>query len=482
MYTYIIIFNQYIFIMNVRFAPSPSGKMQLGNLFTLFVNVWFSLKYNVKLFLRIDDTDRKRIYSCFIDNLLDISKKLNINFHAIDESKIIGVENNILYAFKRESRYLFFLRKLLKEKKVFVCKCKEKEYSFEKCFCKEKKYDFFFRQSCVRVNSEYLKKNFSLKYFIFHDLIRGYNKFTIDDVKDFVLLRTNGEFVYYLPSVVDDYDLNITTIIRSSEWILSTPRQVSLYLLLNLQVPFFLHLPIIKTVDGRKLSKRDKNGCCNELIYKMGILPSSLQNYILYLIFSYQKYNLKEIFSMSYAVKKFQKDDIKKSSPKIDIKKIIWFNRKYLQKTEGGEIIKYLYKTNSLPCEKKIVLNLVNELKMSFDNVFDIKKRIEEILNEDKYEKKQKQLSFAEQQQKTIVAQIVKDFLFQNNNIENLSNIIRYKQFKDFLLKKKINNITLSAFLHMFRFLIIGEKKGESIGLLLLLAKKVFFHRIEKNL
>jgi glutamyl-tRNA synthetase len=190
------------------------------------------------------------------------------------------------------------------------------------------------------------------KEVVFNDLIRGEIKINTGEIDDQVLIKSDGFPTYHFAVVVDDHLMEISHIIRSEEWIVSTPKHVLLYRAFGWELPVFAHVPILRNPDRSKLSKR-KNPVWVSWYLQEGYLPKAVLNYLMLLGWSHPAQ--KEVFTMDEFIEKFELKDISPAGPIFDLTKLTWMNQQHIQREEGSDlkedIIKFYPKAKELPDE-----------------------------------------------------------------------------------------------------------------------------------
>ncbi len=310
--------------MNVvtRFAPSPTGYLHLGGVRTALFNYLFAKHYNGKFLLRIEDTDDKRLLETSINSILDGLKWLGINH---DGSLTIQSQNL--------QRHHDVANQLIKENKAYYCYCTQEELDNER---KKTGFGYKYSGKCknrtdkpntkpsIRLNSE------TFKEIKFNDLIFGEATYGRDNLDDFIIIRSDGVPTYMFAVVVDDYDSNVTHVIRGNDHHTNTAKQLMIYKLLNWGEPYYVHLPLINSDDGTKMSKRKH--AVDILDYKNnGFLAPALLNYLMHLGWSPKK----EILSMQEAIEVFGIGGLNSSPACFDMKKLKNINNHYM--TEVGQ-------------------------------------------------------------------------------------------------------------------------------------------------
>ncbi|MFT8229852.1 MAG: glutamate--tRNA ligase [Enterobacterales bacterium] len=349
--------------IKTRFAPSPTGFLHLGNIRTALY-AWLFAKINKgKFLLRIEDTDLNRLNQNSIQYIIN-----SINWLNIDYDEKIYLQSN------RLKRYQFFLNKLLNLNLAYKCYCSEKRlYNLRKLQMLNKQKPRYDRL-CINNTNKKINKPYVIRFknpktgsVIFNDIIYGKIKFNNEELDDFIIKRTNGSFTYNFCVIVDDYDMSITHVIRGSDHINNTPRQINIIKAIGAPIPFYIHIPIIFNHDGTKLSKR--NGSMGIMEYRdCGFLPEAILNYLVKLGWSDGN---REIFSLNNLKKVFNLNSINKSSSRLNLKKLLWINHFYIKNLPEDKILKHLIwhfnnqriNINNGPSLKNILMMFKNKYK-----------------------------------------------------------------------------------------------------------------------
>jgi len=281
-------------MIRVRFAPSPTGNLHIGGGRTALFNWIYARATGGKFILRIEDTDQARSKPEFLEEIL-----FSLNW--------LGFKWDELYhQSERFDIYRGEAQKLLKEGKAYI---EEKEG----------------KQAIIyKVNSRTIEVN---------DLIRGKIEFQAENIKDQVLMKSDGTPTYNFACVVDDAAMNITHVIRGDDHISNTPKQIMLYEALGFKIPEFAHLPLIMGKEGGRLSKRTGATAISEY-RNMGFLPEALVNYLLLL--GWAPGENREVIDINEAIKLFDIKHVNKTAAILDMDKLNWMNNQYL-KTKDPE-------------------------------------------------------------------------------------------------------------------------------------------------
>jgi glutamyl-tRNA synthetase len=371
----------------LRFAPSPTGDMHIGNLRVALFNYIVAKQRNEKFLIRIEDTDTQRNIEGKDKAILDILNAFNIKY------------DQVVYQSSNFKLHWKFATDLLTQKKAFVCFCSEEEIEKQRQKAKEEKRPYRYSGKCEELSDiEVLeredepfvvrlkKPNEDIK---FSDIIKGEFNFSPFDVDSFVILRQNKIPTYNFACAVDDMLYDISLIIRGEDHLSNTPKQIAIQKALgydkNIQ---YAHLPIILNQEGKKMSKRDEASSVMWLLEE-GFLPEAIANYLILL----GNKTPKEVFSIDEAIEFFDLKNLSKSPAKFDIDKLRFINREHLkQKDDLASLLQIHKSLNNLAKVYLEEASTLKELKTKIDEVLakrdysgeweeEIKILKEEILN-----------------------------------------------------------------------------------------------------
>jgi glutamyl-tRNA synthetase len=291
--------------IRVRFAPSPTGEMHVGNLRTAIFNYIYAKQHKAKFFLRIEDTDITRSNIIYEQSIKDTLHWLNISY-----------ETYILRQSTRFHIYLEIAQKLYKQNHAYYCKCESLDQNDKNCPCE----DLNLTTGVLRFR---VPRN---KILHFIDHILGKITVNTNTIENFVIIRSDATPTYNFVVVVDDIALKITHVFRGNEHLYNTFKQLLIYEVLKEHPPCFGHFPMINGKDGKKLSKR--SGDTSVKYYKeIGVLPEALFNFLIRLGWGYGN---KELFSFEEIVKLFNIKKISPSPAMFDLNKLMYLNGYYL--------------------------------------------------------------------------------------------------------------------------------------------------------
>lgn len=309
--------------IKTRFAPSPTGDLHIGSIRTALYSWLFARHHNGEFVLRIEDTDLQRSQKISIDSILQGLEWLGLNW---DEGPYFQT--------KRLDRYKEVINILLEKKNAYKCFCSSQELEEIRTNQIQKGLKPRYPGTCRNLKINHLhNKDYVIRFknpttgkVIFNDKIRGDIIFDNSELDDLIIQRSNGIPTYNFCVVIDDLDMKITHVIRGEDHINNTPRQINILKSLGAQIPIYAHLSMILDEEGNKISKR-KNALNIIEYYKKGFLPEALLNYIVRLGWSHGD---KEIFSLLEMKKLFNLNFISKSSSIVNIKKLLWINKYYI--------------------------------------------------------------------------------------------------------------------------------------------------------
>ncbi|BBB15125.1 glutamate--tRNA ligase 1 [Candidatus Rickettsiella viridis] len=322
--------------VRTRFAPSPTGYLHIGGVRTALYSWLYAKKKNGEFILRIEDTDLERSTPEAVDIILEGLHWLGLSW---DEGPF--------YQSQRLARYQAVLNQLLSEDKAYRCYCSKERLSAlrEEQLQQQKKprYDGHCRdRKTVIANQPFVIRfrNPLEGEVVVADQVHGDVRFQNQELDDLIIARSDGSPTYNFTVVVDDWDMQITHVIRGDDHLNNTPRQINLLLALGAHLPIYAHVPMILGPDGKKLSKRQ--GAANVLEYREeGYLADALLNYLVRLGWSHGD---QEIFSREEIINFFDIADLNKSPAAINPDKLSWLNQHYLKTDDPKQITQLLEK------------------------------------------------------------------------------------------------------------------------------------------
>jgi len=361
-----------------RFAPSPTGALHIGGVRTALFCWLYSKNKKGTFHLRIEDTDKER------------SKDEHKN-QIIKSLKWIGIEHDgeLYIQSTKINNHIAVANELLKNNHAYKCYCSTEEIEDQKKRAKQKKLPYTYNRKCRELCESDIPKDikpvvrFKSKIegsSILKDLVQGDVEIENITIEDFIIIRNDGTPTYNLSATVDDHQMNMTHIIRGDDHKINTFKQIQIYLSMKWDLPNFAHIPLIHTLEGKKLSKRDNASTLDDYS-KIGIMPDALRNYLLRLGWSYKD---KEIFTIEESIKYFNLEGIGKSPSKLDMNRILSINEHYIKTINENELYDRFLKYCEL-FKEKIKSDKEQKIKSSLTFLKNKAKTLEDLYNNSKY-------------------------------------------------------------------------------------------------
>ena len=454
-----------------RFAPSPTGPLHIGGIRTALFNWLFSKNQKGKFYLRIEDTDKERSKEEYKKQIIKSLKWIGISHDKEEYVQSTKIKNHVE-----------LVNELLNKNAAYKCYCTEKEIENEKNRAKQKKIPYIYNRKCrdrkdtpkditpvIRFKSKIDGES------ILKDLVQGDVKIENSTIEDFIILRKDGTPTYNLSAAADDKDMGITHIIRGDDHKINTFKQIQIYSAMRWEVPQFAHIPLIHTLDGKKLSKRDNASTLDDYS-KIGIIPEALRNYLLRLGWSYKD---KEIFTLDESIKYFNLEGIGKSPSKLDISRILSINEHYIKTIEENDLYQNLveyckiYKEKINEDKETKVKDSLSFLKNKAKTLEDIYKNAKFIIDDN--------INFNKEDLKLIDDNAKKIILEFNNKLSSISNVNRenLEPIVNDLIKS--NETNFKGVGQPLRVALTGSKFGPGLyDIVISLGKKEVLKRLAK--
>ncbi|MDC3126134.1 glutamate--tRNA ligase [Candidatus Pelagibacter sp.] len=361
-----------------RFAPSPTGALHIGGVRTALFNWLFSKNQKGTFHLRIEDTDKERSKDEHKIQIIKSLKWLGIEHDGEEYIQSTKINDHIKVA-----------NELLKNGNAYKCYCSTEEIEEQKKRARQKKLPYIYNRKWRDIPESNAPKDikpvirFKSKTegsTILKDLVQGDVEIDNSTIEDFIILRNDGSPTYNLSATVDDHQMNMTHIIRGDDHKINTFKQMQIYVAMNWNLPKFAHIPLIHTIEGKKLSKRDNASTLDDYS-KIGIMPDALRNYLLRLGWSFED---KEIFTLDESIKHFNLEGIGKSPSKLDMSRILSMNEHYIKNIDENDLFNQLTEYCKL-YKSEIKLNKKDKIKKSLTFLKNKAKTLEDIYNNGQY-------------------------------------------------------------------------------------------------
>lgn len=354
--------------IRVRFAPSPTGFLHIGGLRTALYSYLFAKKNGGNFILRIEDTDQKRYVEGTAEVIYSGLRWAGLQY---DEGPDIGGPYGPYTQSQRLELYKNYADKLLEDKHAYHCFCSEEVLEQMRQEQTTKKQIPKYDRRCLKLGNKEVEKKlksgeqFTIRMKIpdnrviaIEDIVRGMVVFNTSEIDDQILLKSDGYPTYHLAVVVDDYLMKISHVIRSEEWLSSTPKHILLYEYFGFEPPKWAHLPLILNPDKTKMSKRKGDVSVENYIEK-GYLPEAMINFLAFL--GWNPGINKDIYSLKELIKDFSLEKVHKSGAVFNIDKLNWLNSYYLKKMPLNELTKKI-----IPLLKKAGLIKINDYSFEY--------------------------------------------------------------------------------------------------------------------
>ncbi|MDX8387932.1 MAG: glutamate--tRNA ligase [Ghiorsea sp.] len=357
--------------VKTRFAPSPTGMLHIGGARTALFSWLYARHFGGEFVLRIEDTDKERSTDEATQVILDGMTWLGLDW-----------DGEPVYQGARQDKHIAAVDKLLAEGKAYKCYCSAEELDAmrEKQRIKGKKA--MYNGKCRGAGEQ--DAPFVVR---FHspdegetwvkDLVLGDVCFPNTELDDLIIMRTDGTPTYNLAVVVDDADMGITHVVRGSDHLNNTPRQIQLYQALGLDIPQFAHIPLIHGPDGAKMSKRHGSVAITEY-RELGYLPHAVNNYLARLGWSHGD---DEVFTQEQMIKLFDLANVGKGAARFDQDKLDWLNAHWLRESKAEDLVSEVSRfldadtsngpalTDVIPClqeRSKNIIDLANGAQLFY--------------------------------------------------------------------------------------------------------------------
>ena len=331
----------------LRFAPSPTGSLHIGNLRNALFNFLIVKKLGGKLVLRIEDTDQKREVAGSAKNLIDIMNWIGITF---DEGPNIGGDYGPYTQSERKEIYNKYIQKLLEKNGAYYCFCTPERLQKMREEQQAKKLPPRYDHACRNLTKDEVNKKIqSGEKFVIRqkiplegetitkDYLRKEIKFNNSELDDHVLIKSNGVPTYQFANVIDDHEMQISHVVRGDEWISSLPKNILLYNSFGWKAPIFIHTPLILNKNGGKLSKRDNDTAVEDYRAK-GYLPEAIINFCA--LQGWHPKDEQETFTLKELIEKFDLDNLKINPAIFDIEKLDYLNGWHIRRVDLNELTK----------------------------------------------------------------------------------------------------------------------------------------------
>lgn len=377
--------------VRTRYAPSPTGRMHVGNLRTALYEFLIAKHEGGDFILRIEDTDQERLVEGATDIIYRTLIKTGL-IHDEGPDKDKGYGPYVQSERQATGIYLEYAKQLVEKGEAYYCFCtKERLESLKSAVSEdgaESKEIIKYDKHCLHLSKEEIEENLAkgMPYVIrqnmpltgtttFKDEI--YGEITVDnsELDDMILIKSDGYPTYNFANVIDDHLMEITHVVRGNEYLSSTPKYTRLYNAFGWKEPEYIHCPLITNEEHQKLSKRSGHSSFEDLV-EQGFVTEAIVNFIALL--GWSPSSNEEIFSLDELIKEFDYHHINKSPSVFDMNKLRWMNGEYIKRMDSEKYYEY-----ALPYIKEVIhkeydLKFIADLvKTRIETFLDIKDMID---------------------------------------------------------------------------------------------------------
>ena len=344
--------------VKTRFAPSPTGRMHVGNLRTALYAYLIAKHEDGKFMLRIEDTDQERFMEGALDIIYRTLEKTGL-VHDEGPDKDGGVGPYVQSERQAQGLYLKYAKQLIEQGDAYYCFCDKERLESLKTEVAGKEITIYDKH-CLHLSKEEIEANLAAgkPYVIrinmptegvttFHDELYGDITVENNELDDMILIKSDGYPTYNFANVIDDHLMGITHVVRGNEYLSSAPKYNRLYEAFGWEVPKYVHCPLITNEDHQKLSKRCGHSSYEDLI-EQGFLSEAIVNFVALL--GWSPASDEEIFSLEELVKEFDYHRISKSPAVFDMVKLRWMNGEYMKKMDDDKFYEM-----ALPYLKEVI-------------------------------------------------------------------------------------------------------------------------------
>ena len=344
--------------VKTRFAPSPTGRMHVGNLRTALYAYLIAKHEGGKFMLRIEDTDQERFMEGALEIIYRTLAKTGL-VHDEGPDKDGGVGPYVQSERQAQGLYLKYAKKLIEQGDAYYCFCDKERLESLKTEVAGKEITVYDKH-CLHLSKEEIEANLAAgkPYVIrinmptegtttFHDELYGDITVENNELDDMILIKSDGYPTYNFANVIDDHLMGITHVVRGNEYLSSAPKYNRLYEAFGWEIPKYIHCPLITNEDHQKLSKRCGHSSYEDLL-DQGFLTEAIVNFVALLGWSPSSDN--EIFSLEELVKEFDYHRISKSPAVFDMVKLRWMNGEYMKKMDDEKFYEI-----ALPYLKEVI-------------------------------------------------------------------------------------------------------------------------------
>ena len=359
--------------VRTRYAPSPTGRMHVGNLRTALYEFLIAKHEGGDFILRIEDTDQERYVEGAVDIIYRTMQETGL-IHDEGPDKDKGFGPYVQSERMASGVYMEYAKQLVEKGEAYYCFCtKERLESLKTTEGEEGKEIVKYDKHCLHLSKEEIEANLAagMPFVIrqntpptgtttFTDAIYGSITVENAELDDMILIKSDGYPTYNFANVIDDHLMHITHVVRGNEYLSSTPKYTRLYQAFGWDEPVYVHCPLITNEEHQKLSKRSGHSSFEDLL-EQGFVTEAIVNFIALL--GWSPTSNEEIFSLDELIEQFDYTHISKSPAVFDMNKLRWMNGEYLKKMDFDKYyamaLPYIEQAVTKDYDKKLIAELV---------------------------------------------------------------------------------------------------------------------------
>lgn len=354
--------------IRTRFAPSPTGRMHVGNLRTALYAYLITKHEGGDFILRIEDTDQERYMEGAVDIIYRTLEKTGL-LHDEGPDKDGGVGPYVQSERQASGIYLEYAKKLVEQGDAYYCFCQKEELESMKRTVAGKEISIYDKR-CLHLPKEEVERRLAagephvIRFNMplegtttFHDVIYGDITVNNEELEDLILIKSDGYPTYNFANVIDDHLMGITHVVRGNEYLSSAPKYNRIYEAFGWEIPVYVHCPLITNEEHQKLSKRSGHSSYEDLV-EQGFLTEAIVNFVALL--GWSPVDNREIFTLQELVEAFDYHHINKSPAVFDMTKLRWMNGEYIKKMDPEKFYE-----KALPYMKQVLKKDYNFKKIA---------------------------------------------------------------------------------------------------------------------
>ncbi|MBD5453185.1 MAG: glutamate--tRNA ligase [Lachnospiraceae bacterium] len=437
--------------IRTRYAPSPTGKMHVGNLRTALYEYLIARHGGGDFMLRIEDTDQERFVEGAMDIIYRTLEKTGL-VHDEGPDKDGGYGPYIQSERVQTGIYMKYAKELIDRGEAYYCFCDKERLASLKQEVVEGKEITVYDKHCLHLSEEEIQANLAAgKPFVirqnnptegsttFHDELYGDITVENAELDDMILIKSDGYPTYNFANVVDDHTMNITHVVRGNEYLSSSPKYQRLYDAFGWQSPVYVHLPLVTDENHKKLAKRSENGSyIFEEMVEQGFVAEAVVNYIALLGWSPD--DEREIFSLEELIKVFDYHRISKSPAVFDNVKLRWMNGEYIKAMEFDKFYQmaepYLREAVHREVDLKKIAEMVKTRIEIFPDIKELVDFIDELPEYDTEMYAHKKMKTTKESSLEVLTELLPILEAQ----DDYSNDALYQTLTDYVAKKECKN------------------------------------------